>query len=292
MQTPRDGDIDGRMPHWTLRNQAAEYNRLQEENFNHKMRIHFLEDQLIRLNNGDTVFGSEEMEAEVGRLRSALEDRDRQLAEQDASMTRAAQALDLLQEQLREAQAATARAEPTTQRERRLAVDNNDAEALRAKLESVVEESSLQVRELQLELRAAKENVETPSKQVEYAQENYTRDVDITEKVKERYQQLCEYHKSYIDKLREEVAHVRRMMKGKDELVETLRDEVDSLWQRKEQEGREHTAALTRISNKTEELRLEEERCHADWYATCAKLEENLLARNKDLVREVRKLKR
>ncbi|ETI31236.1 hypothetical protein F441_21611 [Phytophthora nicotianae CJ01A1] len=102
------------------------------------MRIHFLEEQLIRLNNGDTVFGSEELQVEVAQLRSALGERDQLLAEQDAAMNRATQAIDMLKEQLREAE-----------QTRRSVLRTNDVEAVRAELESVVQKSTRRARELQ-----------------------------------------------------------------------------------------------------------------------------------------------
>ncbi|KAF1782468.1 Centrosomin, N-terminal motif 1 [Phytophthora cactorum] len=223
MQTPGNGFSEG----WTLRDQATEYSRLQQENFNHKMRIHFLEEQLIRLNNGNTVFGSEELEVEVAQLRSALKERDQLLAEQDAAMSRATQAIDMLQEQLREAE--------QTQRS---VLGNNGVEALRAENESVVQKSLRQVRELELELRSTKEMVESLSNELQYVQDNYRTNMDIADKSKARDLQILQQQKSDNEMLREEIAHVKRMSKGKDELVESLRATVDSLWQRKEQERR------------------------------------------------------
>ncbi|KAG2787516.1 hypothetical protein PC129_g12405 [Phytophthora cactorum] len=259
MQTPGNGFSEG----WTLRDQATEYSRLQQENFNHKMRIHFLEEQLIRLNNGNTVFGSEELEVEVAQLRSALEERDQLLAEQDAAMSRATQAIDMLQEQLREAE--------QTQRS---VLGNNGVEALRAENESVVQKSLRQVRELELELRSTKEMVQSLSNELQYVQDNYRTNMDIADKSKARDLQILQQQKSDNEMLREEIAHVKRMSKGKDELVESLRATVDSLWQRKEQEAKEQTAALTRLYKEAVEMKVKEEQCHSKWHAAYALLEE------------------
>ncbi|KAG1710283.1 hypothetical protein DVH05_017287 [Phytophthora capsici] len=94
MQMARvEGENNGGMPYRALRDQEAEYSRLQQENFNHKMRIDFLEEQLIRLNNGEKVFGSADLQTEVIQLRLQLEERDQQLAERDISMIQAAQTI-------------------------------------------------------------------------------------------------------------------------------------------------------------------------------------------------------
>ncbi|ETK71650.1 hypothetical protein L915_21124 [Phytophthora nicotianae] len=258
MQTPGNGYTEG----WTLRDQATEYSRLQQENFNHKMRIHFLEEQLIRLNNGDTVFGSEELQVEVAQLRSALGERDQLLAEQDAAMNRATQAIDMLKEQLREAE-----------QTRRSVLRTNDVEAVRAELESVVQKSTRRARELELGLSLTRETAESLSKELQYAQENYRTSMDIAEKSKARDLQILQQQKSDVDMLREEIAHMTRMSQGKDELVVSLRAAVNSLRQRKEQKAKEHTVALSRLYQEAVEMKVKEEQCHSKWHAAYALLE-------------------
>ncbi|KAG6622152.1 Spindle associated [Phytophthora cinnamomi] len=63
----------------TLREQESKFAGLQHENFNLKMRVSYLEDKLLRLGGGVMTFASEELEAEVIRLRKALDERDHQL---------------------------------------------------------------------------------------------------------------------------------------------------------------------------------------------------------------------
>ncbi|KAL3665841.1 hypothetical protein V7S43_009265 [Phytophthora oleae] len=256
MQTARvEGEDGGGMPYRALRDQEAEYSRLQQENFNHKMRIDFLEEQLIHVNNGEKVFGSADLQTEVIQLRIKLEECNQQLAKQDVSMVRATQ-------------------------------------AIQEEAKVVAQRRAHQAQELQLALGLEKERVEKLRKQVEYGQENYMRDMNIAEITKQRYQQICEYQKKENDKFREELVHVRRMMKSKDELVETLRAKVASISQCKEQQAKKHTATLSRLCDECSRVRAKEERTRAIWHAAYTKLEMNWIARNKELMEEIRSLKR
>ncbi|KAK1946501.1 hypothetical protein P3T76_002054 [Phytophthora citrophthora] len=230
----RKGGDDG-MPYRALRDQEAEYSRLQQENFNHKMRIDFLEEQLIRLNNGEKVFGSADLQTEVIQLRLKLEERLVQV---------------------------------------------------------LVQRREHQAQELQLALGLEKEKVEKLSKQIEYGQENYMREMNIAEITKQRYQEICEYQKKENNKFREELVHVRRMMKSKEELVETLRVKVASIRHSKEEQAKKHSATLSRLCDECSRVRVKEEQARAIWHATYTKLERNWITRNKELMEEIRNLKR
>ncbi|CAH0476041.1 unnamed protein product [Peronospora belbahrii] len=86
-----------------LRQQENEREQLRIDNFNRALRINYLEEQLLRFNQG-LGFGSEQLESEVIQLRSSLDQRERDLRRRDSAMTRATQAMDLLSSRLKEAQ--------------------------------------------------------------------------------------------------------------------------------------------------------------------------------------------
>ncbi|KAG1710282.1 hypothetical protein DVH05_017286 [Phytophthora capsici] len=116
--------------------------------------------------------------------------------------------------------------------------------------------------------------------------------MNIAEITKQRYLQICEYQKKENNKFREELMHVRRMMKSKDELVETLRAKVASIKHSKEEQAKKHSATLSRLCDECSRVRAKEERTRAIWHDTYTKLERNWIAQNKELMAEIRNLKR
>lgn len=99
-----------------LREQEAERERLRMDNFNQALRINFLEERLLRMMQG-TDFCGEDLECEVAQLRITIQERDHELRQRNYSMIRATEAIDMLNAQLHEAQAAAVRAKEEAQTE-------------------------------------------------------------------------------------------------------------------------------------------------------------------------------
>ncbi|KAE8999087.1 hypothetical protein PF005_g12436 [Phytophthora fragariae] len=238
----------------TLSEQAARFAELQHENFNLKMRVSYLEDKLLSLGNGVTALASDELEAEVIRLRRAVDERDHQLAEQNASIARGNQAIDALTEQLRESQAAIPQVGEVGQTS--LALQN------------AVEAAQRRVYELE-------EEVETLHQELQESQNAHQRDVGTSEQWKQCYQETLEYLKREGVRALHEVKHLRDLNNSKDNMLTRSRELLEDARRQKRQQGSEYITRLKRFSEEAKRLGEQEERLHAKYQADYARLESN-----------------
>ncbi|EGZ10946.1 hypothetical protein PHYSODRAFT_347597 [Phytophthora sojae] len=250
----------------TLGEQAARFAELQHENFNLKMRVSYLEDKLLQyLGNGATTLASEELEAEVIQLRRALDERDHQLAEQNASMARANEAIDALMQQLRESQARIPQRGEVGQPG--LAVQN------------AVQAAQRRVYELE-------EEAERLSLELQEAHSAHQRDLGTSEQWRQRYLETLEYLKREGIKALHEVKHLRALNNSKDEMLARSRELLADARQQKRRQGSEFIIRLRRFSEEAKQLGEQEERLHAKYQADYARLESDWMNDQTGLVQQ------
>ncbi|KAE9012181.1 hypothetical protein PR003_g16900 [Phytophthora rubi] len=294
MQTPlRDGDGDadgGTLHHSTptpsrdhstlLREQEAERERLRMDNFNQALRINFLEERLLRMKQG-TDFCSEDLESELAQLRLTLEEREHELRQRNFSMIRATEAIDMLNAQLHEAQAAAARARDEAQREaeaqlhqlleERGGVDAETAERWRLELEAALSSEQLSQRklqELEQELIKQREDVATFTTQLQDAQDARARDQRDAELRSQREQQNMQQVEMANVKALAEAEHWKALSKQREEQLTALQLQAEAMRQEKQTQDARYQAKLKRmeeqVQHQMEQLQRESENYRAE----------------------------
>ncbi|KUF75691.1 hypothetical protein AM587_10016246 [Phytophthora nicotianae] len=291
MQTPQrargEGDGGGGTPmtptrdnSTLLREQEAERERLRMDNFNQALRINFLEERLLRMKQG-TDFASEDLESELAQLRITLEERDHELRQRNFSMIRATEAIDMLNAQLHEAQAAAARAREEAQKEaetllhqhleERGGVDSETAERWRVELDTALhkeQQSQLKIQELEPELQRQREAVVTLTAQLQELQDARTRDQREIELRSQREQQNLQQVEMANVKLSAEAEHWKVVSKQREEQLTALQLQVDTMRQDKQALDARYQAKLKRmeeqVQHQMEQLQRESENYRAE----------------------------
>ncbi|KAG6965766.1 hypothetical protein JG688_00007056 [Phytophthora aleatoria] len=291
MQTPQrargEGDGVGGTPmtptrdnSTLLREQEAERERLRMDNFNQALRINFLEERLLRMKQG-TDFASEDLESELAQLRITLEERDHELRQRNFSMIRATEAIDMLNAQLHEAQAAAARAREEAQRdaeaqlhqhfEQRGGVDAETAERWRAELDTALhnqQQSQLKVQELDLELQRQREAVATLTSQLQELQDVRTREQRDMELRTQREQQNLQQVEMANVKISAEMEHWKVVSTQREEQIAALQLQVETMRQEKQALDARYQAKLKRmeeqVQHQMEQLQRESENYRAE----------------------------
>jgi chromosome segregation ATPase len=220
MQTPPDkAGSFAEMP-LTLRDQAAEFDRLQQENFNLKMRNNFLEEQLLSLQRGDTVLSSDELQAEVTQLQELVRQRDFQLAEQ---VERAARTAGILTEQLRAARAELDRCQGAQGRQ------HSEGQRSRRRVQELLGNAEM----LRSELKEARSTL--------------ANELRVAGERKQRHQMTTQLMKRQRDNALEELGRVRATHDARGALVTDLLERVEALRRQKRKLGSEYIAKLQGI---------------------------------------------
>ncbi|KAG7384619.1 hypothetical protein PHYPSEUDO_002433 [Phytophthora pseudosyringae] len=258
-----------------LREQEAERERLRMDNFNQALRINFLEERLLRMKQG-TDFASEDLESELAQLRITLEERDHELRQRNFSMIRATEAIDMLNAQLHEAQAAAARAREEAQREaeaqlhqhleERGGVDADTAERWRAELDTALhneQQSQRRAQELEQELQTQREAVTAITTQLQELQDARTRDQRDMELRSQREQQNMQQVEMANVKVSAEAEHWKLVSQQREEQITALQLQVETMRQEKQAQDARYQAKLKRmeeqVQHQMEQLQRESE---------------------------------
>ncbi|KAL3665842.1 hypothetical protein V7S43_009266 [Phytophthora oleae] len=284
METPHRlrGEGDGGTPmtptrdnSTLLREQEAERERLRMDNFNQALRINFLEERLLRMKQG-TDFASEDLESELVQLRITLEERDHELRQRNFSMIRATEAIDMLNAQLHEAQAAAARAREEAQRdaeaqlqhhlEERGGVDAETAERWREELDTALhneQQSQLNVQQLEQELQRQREAVDTLTSQLQELQDARARDQRDMELRSQREQQNLQQLEMTNVKVSAEADHWKAVSMQREEQITALQMQLEVTGQEKQAQDTRYQAKLKRmeeqVQHQMEQLQRESE---------------------------------
>ncbi|KAL7996103.1 putative centrosomin motif 1 [Plasmopara halstedii] len=286
-QQTRESDFGGRMSmtpthdHSTLlREQEAEHERLRMDNFNQALRINFLEERLLRMKQG-TDFCSEELESELAQLRITLEERDHELRQRNFSMIRATEAIDMLNAQLHEAQAAAARAREEAQQEAeaqlhfqleaRRGADAEIVEKIRAQLDRALyneNQSQLKIQDLELELQRQNEVVATLTTQLQELQDaNSRRDREIELRSQREEQNMHQVELANA-KIAAEAEHWKIVSKQLEEQTTVLQVQVETLRQEKQTLDVRYQSKMKRmeqqVQHQMEQLQRESENYRAE----------------------------
>ncbi|EEY55997.1 uncharacterized protein PITG_08746 [Phytophthora infestans T30-4] len=237
-----------------LREQEAERERLRMDNFNQALRINFLEERLLRMKQG-TDFASEDLESELAQLRITLEERDHELRQRNFSMIRATEAIDMLNAQLHEAQAAAARAREEAQRQ---------AEAqMHLHLEERGGVDAETAQKWRVELDSALEAVATLMTQLQELEDARTRDQREMELRTQREQQNLQQVEMTNVKLSAEAEHWKAVSNQREEQLTALQLQVETMRQEKQALDARYQAKLKRmeeqVQHQMEQLQRESE---------------------------------
>ncbi|GMF42101.1 unnamed protein product [Phytophthora lilii] len=250
------------------------------DNFNQALRINFLEERLLRMKQG-TDFASEDLESELAQLRIALEERDHELRQRNFSMIRATEAIDMLNAQLHEAQAAAARAREEAQREaeaqlhqhleERGGVDAETAERWKEELDTALhneQQSHLKVQELELELQRQRDAVATLTTQLQELQDARARDQREMELRTQREQQNMQQVEMANVKVSAEAEHWKLVSKQREEQLAALQVQVETMRQEKQTQETRYQAKLKRmeeqVQHQMEQLQRESDNYRAE----------------------------
>ncbi|TMW67764.1 hypothetical protein Poli38472_007436 [Pythium oligandrum] len=209
-----------------LREQQHERDRLAMENFNLKMRINYLEERLLRYQNGLSV-DQDDLENDLLQVRLALAEKEQELRERNHSMLRASEAINMLQQQLIDAHAEVERTKTEPKQLEEL-------ETLRHELGRTQEELRCQVERVRgLEGEVGSRQEENGALRAKYE------DADEMRRRMERELAQCR------DKLKQmeqqqskgvmEVDHLRTYGKQRDEQLTSLKEQVEKVSREKQQ---------------------------------------------------------
>ncbi|OWZ20192.1 hypothetical protein PHMEG_0005426 [Phytophthora megakarya] len=285
METPRrDGDGPPMTPtrdnSTLLREQEAERERLRMDNFNQALRINFLEERLLRMKQG-TDFASEDLECELAQLRITLEERDHELRQRNFSMIRATEAIDMLNAQLHEAQAAAARAREEAEREaeaqihqkleERGGVDAETAEKWRVELETTKltqQQSLMKIQDLEQQLQRQTEAGTTLTSQLQEIQVARASDQREMELRSQREQQNMQQIEMAKVKSSAEAEHWKVVSKQREEQITALQLQAETMRQEKQAQDARYQAKLKRmeeqVQHQMEQLQRESENYRAE----------------------------
>ncbi|GMF32324.1 unnamed protein product [Phytophthora fragariaefolia] len=228
-----------------------------------------------------TDFCSEDMESELAQLRIALEEREHELRARNFSMIRATEAIDMLTAQLREAQAAAARARDEAARdaeaqlqqqlEARGGVDAETAARWRQELDAAAsseQQRQRQIQQLEAELQSQRERADALAAQLQDAQDARARDQRDAELRSQREQQNMQQVEMANVKALAEAEHWKTLNKQREEQLAALQMQMDSMRQEKQTQDARYQAKLKRmeeqVQHQMEQLQRESENYRAE----------------------------